>query len=244
MSLLTSAATAFWGVLELALISSQGALEKDGSILLTSHFSAWHYPQRLRLNSTVSNSCKRNFRAPHGKLRQERHVYSNRSIKRPSSSVGAALFLVAEGGPVRHWSIERCRSYGAWPNSGAVPAIDMALIDTIQLIGLTPRTAGLPERIIRPEKCTSSGFIREHCRQQLLCLLLASVRGTSARRPPVAANARAVLLRQTGPRIQALRLWHDTVGNGGGKDASHSVPDLSLSRFRKSVRIRSRPSPS
>ena len=106
----------------------------------------------MRLNSTVSNSCKRNFRAPPGKLRQERHVYSHRSIKRPSSSVGAALFLVAEGGPVRHWSIERCRSYGAWPNSGAVPAIDMALIDTIQLIGLTPRTARLPERIIRPEK--------------------------------------------------------------------------------------------
>jgi len=151
-----------------SLLSSQSALEKDGSISLTPHFSAWHYPQRLRLNSTVSNSCKRNFKAPHGKLRQERHVYSNRSIKRPSSSVGAALFLVAEGGPVRHWSIERCRSYGAWPNSGVVLAIDMALLQelgappnqipqsqkirAIKLIGLTPRTARLPERIIRPEK--------------------------------------------------------------------------------------------
>src|SRR6266481_8715523 len=95
-------------------------------------FNVCHYPQRSRLNSTVSNSRKSNFRRPSGKLRQERHVYSNRAIERPSSSVGAAFFLVAEGRSVRPSSMERCRSYGARLKSGAALAIDMALLPELE----------------------------------------------------------------------------------------------------------------
>src|SRR6266446_546973 len=68
-----------------------------------------HYPQRLRLNSTFSDSCKSNFRAPAGKFRQRRDVYSNRAIERPASS-GVSFFLVAEARSVRPSSFQGCRS--------------------------------------------------------------------------------------------------------------------------------------
>jgi len=104
----------------------------QGLLKIAQAFKPWHYPERLRLNLRVSNSCKSNVCALGGKLRQVRHVYSNRAIERPSSSVGAAFLLVAEGRSVCRWSIERCRSYGAWLNSGAVLAIDMALLQELE----------------------------------------------------------------------------------------------------------------
>src|SRR6266699_2702723 len=58
--------------------------------------------------------------------------YSSRAIVRPSSSVGAAFFFIAQGRSVRPASIERCRSYGAWLNSGPVLAIDMALLPELE----------------------------------------------------------------------------------------------------------------
>ena len=65
------------------------------------------------------------YRSP--KLRQERHVYRDDAIEGPSSSGGAACFLVP-GRSVRLSPTESCRSYGAWPSLGAVVAINMALL--------------------------------------------------------------------------------------------------------------------